>query len=52
MPKTPPFAEMIAAATTSAVHLETRDAYDPETPPVQGVPRGRTAPGACEPGMV
>jgi hypothetical protein len=43
MPKTPPFAEMIAAATTSAVHLETRDAYDPETPQFReflaGVPR-------------
>ena len=28
----PPFAELIAAATTSAVHLEMRDAFTPEDP--------------------
>jgi hypothetical protein len=28
----PPFSELIAATTTSAVHLETRDAYTPDDP--------------------
>jgi hypothetical protein len=32
MAKEPPFSELIAATTTSAVHLETRDAYTPEDP--------------------
>lgn len=32
MDKVPPFSELIAATTRSAVHLELRDAYDPETP--------------------
>jgi hypothetical protein len=30
MPKVPPFSELIATTTTSAVHLETRDAYTPD----------------------
>ena len=30
MGKVPPFSELIAATTTSAVHLETRDAYTPD----------------------
>ena len=30
MAKVPPFGELIAAATTSAVHLEMRDAYTPD----------------------
>jgi hypothetical protein len=30
MAKVPPFSEMIAATTRSAVHLETRDAYTPD----------------------
>ena len=32
MAKVPPFSDLIAATTRSAVHLELRDAYDPETP--------------------
>jgi hypothetical protein len=32
MAKVPPFSELIAATTTSAVHLETRDAYTPDDP--------------------
>lgn len=32
MPRTPSFAELIAATTTSAVHLETRDVYTPDDP--------------------
>jgi hypothetical protein len=32
MTKVPPFSELIAATTRSAVHLELRDSYDPDTP--------------------
>jgi hypothetical protein len=32
MAKVPPFSELIAATTTSAVHLESRDAYTPDDP--------------------
>jgi hypothetical protein len=32
MAKVPPFSELIAATTRSAVHLELRDTYDPDTP--------------------
>jgi len=32
MAKEPPFSELIAATTTSAVHLETRDVYTPDDP--------------------
>jgi hypothetical protein len=32
MAKVPPFSELIAATTRSAMHLELRDTYDPETP--------------------
>jgi hypothetical protein len=32
MAKVPPFSELIAATTTSAVHLEMRDAYTPSDP--------------------
>jgi hypothetical protein len=32
MATVPPFSELIAAATTSAVHLETRDVYTPSDP--------------------
>jgi hypothetical protein len=32
MPRTPSFAELIAATASSAVHLETRDAYTPSDP--------------------
>ena len=36
MAKVPPFSDLIAATTRSAVHLELRDTYDPETPAVRG----------------
>jgi hypothetical protein len=43
MPQVPPFSELIAATTRSAVHLELRDTYDPDTPQYRewlaGVPR-------------
>src|ERR1700730_5056672 len=43
MAKVPPFSDLIAATTQSAVHLELRDTYDPETPQYQewlaGTPR-------------
>ncbi len=32
MATVPPFRELIAGTTTSAVHLETRDAYTPDDP--------------------
>jgi hypothetical protein len=32
MAKVPPFSELIAATMLSAVHLELRDSYDPDTP--------------------
>ena len=32
MAKVPPFSELIAATMHSAVHLELRDSYDPDTP--------------------
>jgi hypothetical protein len=32
MATVPPFSDLIAATTRSAVHLELRDTYDPETP--------------------
>lgn len=32
MAKVPPFSDLIAATTRSAVHLELRDTYDPDTP--------------------
>jgi hypothetical protein len=32
MAEVPPFSELIAATTASAVHLETRDAYTPDDP--------------------
>jgi hypothetical protein len=32
MAQVPPFSELIAATTRSAVHLELRDSYDPDTP--------------------
>ena len=43
MTQVPPFSELIAATTRSAVHLELRDTYDPDTPQYRewlaGVPR-------------
>ncbi len=32
MAKMPPFSELIAATTSSAIHLETRDSYTPDDP--------------------
>ena len=32
MAQVPPFSELIAATTRTALHLELRDAYDPDTP--------------------
>ena len=43
MGKVPPFSELIAATTRSAVHLETRDAYTPDDP--RFLDWGREAPG-------
>jgi hypothetical protein len=57
MAKVPPFSELIAATTTSAVHLEMRDAYTPDDPqfldwlagkPIPSQPF-RTGTSLCEP---
>ena len=40
----PPFRELIATATTSAVHLETRDVYTPSDPLYQDWLAGRPVP--------
>jgi hypothetical protein len=51
MPKVPSFSELIAETASSAVHLETRDAYTPSDPQFlewkSGKPRPprRLAPG-------
>jgi hypothetical protein len=44
MATVPPFSELIAAATTSAVHLEGRDAYTPSDPLFRGWLAGRPVP--------
>jgi hypothetical protein len=44
MAKVPPFSELIAATTRSAVHLETRDAYTPSDPQFQDWLAGRPIP--------
>ena len=44
MAKVPPFSELIATATTSAVHLEMRDAYTPSDPQFQDWRAGRPVP--------
>lgn len=44
MATVPPFSELIATATTSAVHLETRDAYTPSDPQFQAWLAGRPVP--------
>jgi hypothetical protein len=41
MAMVPPFSELIAVTTTSAVHLETRDAYTPDDPAFVGWKAGR-----------
>jgi hypothetical protein len=48
MAEVPPFSELIAATTTSAVHLETRDAYTPDDPTYLGWLAGKPIP---EPAM-
>jgi hypothetical protein len=40
----PPFRELIATATTSAIHLETRDVYTPSDPLYQDWLAGRPVP--------
>lgn len=58
MAKVPPFSELVAATTRSAVHLETRDAYTPddrrfvnwlagEPPPVPANPEWSALVRAC-----
>jgi hypothetical protein len=44
MAKVPPFSELIAATTTSAVHLEVRDSYTPSDPLYQDWLAGRPVP--------
>jgi hypothetical protein len=48
MAEVPPFSELIAATTTSAVHLETRDVYTPDDPLYLGWLEGKPLP---EPAM-
>ncbi|HEV3381673.1 MAG TPA: hypothetical protein VG142_11915 [Trebonia sp.] len=49
MAKVPPFSELIAATTTSAVHLETRDAYTPDDPRFTGWLAGKPLPVPANP---
>ena len=51
MGKVPPFSDLIAATTTSAVHLELRDAYTPSDPQFQDWLAGTPTPDACQPGV-
>lgn len=44
MARVPPFSELIATATTSAVHLETRDVYIPSDPLYKDWLAGRPIP--------
>jgi hypothetical protein len=44
MAKVPPFSELIAATTRTAVHLETRDGYTPSDPLFQDWLAGRPVP--------
>jgi Family of unknown function (DUF6879) len=46
----PPFGELIAATTRSAVHLETRDAYTPSDPEFLDWKAGRPRPVPASPG--
>jgi hypothetical protein len=45
----PPFRELIAATTRTAVHLEMRDSYDPETPQYQEWLAGKPRPVPASP---
>ena len=45
----PPFGELIAATSRSAVHLEMRDSYDPDTPQYRQWLAGRPRPVPASP---
>lgn len=49
MAKVPPFSELIAATTVSAVHLETRDAYTPDDKRFRDWLEGRPLPVLANP---
>jgi hypothetical protein len=49
MDKVPPFSELIAATTHTAVHLETRDAYTPDDPQFLDWKAGRPVPAPADP---
>src|SRR5690242_21355774 len=49
MAKVPPFGELIAATTSSAVHLEMRDAYTPEDQRFLDWQAGRLLPEQANP---
>lgn len=50
MARVPPFSELIATATTSAVHLESRDVYIPSDPLYRDWLAGRPIPEPALPG--
>ena len=50
MATVPPFSELIAATTTSAVHLEMRDTYTPDDQRFLGWLDGKPAPVPANPG--
>ncbi len=52
MAKVPPFGELIAATTTSAVHLEMRDAYTPDDQRFLDWQAGKLLPEHGESGVV
>jgi hypothetical protein len=49
MAKVPPFSELIAATVSSAVHLETRDAYTPDDPAFRAWLAGKAVPAPAGP---
>jgi hypothetical protein len=49
MAKVPPFSELIAATTSTAVHLETRDAYTPDDPQFLDWKAGKPIPVPSDP---
>lgn len=49
MARVPPFSELIAATTTSAVHLEMRDAYTPDDPRFLDFLAGKPVPKPVNP---
>ena len=52
MGKLPPFSELIAATTTSAVRLEMRDVYSPSNPQFLKWKGGKPRPVPCKPRLV